>query len=49
MDTDAPDGDGSAVNLIGGVKGGYTGTLRYGGKNLEYEGGFLMTVTESEE
>lgn len=49
MDADEPDGDGSAVNLVGGVKGGFTGTFRYGDKNLEYEGGFLMTVTDAEE
>lgn len=46
MDSDEPDGDGTAVSLVGGIKGGYSGTVRWGTNDLTFEGGFLMTVTE---
>lgn len=46
MDADEPDGDGSAVNLVGGVKGGITGTRRWGTNSMTWEGGFLVGVEQ---
>lgn len=47
MDADEPDGDGSAVNIYGGQKGGFTGTTVWGANQMTFVGGFLMAVTNA--
>lgn len=47
MDADEPDGDGSAVNIYGGQKGGFTGSTVWGSNQMTFVGGFLMSVTST--
>lgn len=47
MDADEPDGDGSAVNIYGGQKGGLTVTTVWGSNQMSFVGGFLVDVTST--
>lgn len=41
-------GDGSAMELTGGVKGGFTGSFNWGGHELEIVGGVVVGVRDAE-
>lgn len=43
---DTPDGDGSVLDIHGGILGGYTGEEQFGDKRLVFRGGFCVGVTE---
>lgn len=41
-------GDGAAMELTGGIKGGFTGSFNWGGRELEIVGGVVVGVRDAE-
>lgn len=44
----AQEGDGSTLDIMGGVKGGFTGTVTYGDTTVEFVGGLAMAPESAE-